>query len=225
MTVLGIDTSTAAGGVALLAGDQVLGRLDDSHALLPSRRLLPLILELLERCQLHLQDLTGIAVAAGPGSFTGLRIGLATANGLGFALACPVLGVSSLHAFAEEAAVAASACGGIVSLLDARRGQVFAARFRAQAGGAVRESEDEIVAVDEACGGLVRSGDVVLGDGAMRYQGDLGLPPGAHVLSTIASAAAGVARLGRDALLRGTPLSPALPRYLRRLDVELNPGV
>jgi tRNA threonylcarbamoyladenosine biosynthesis protein TsaB len=122
--VLGIETSTSQAGVALVErGRLVLAR---AHARpqQSAERLLPLIAEVLAEAGWERRDLARIGVSVGPGSFTGLRVGIACAQGLSLGLGIPLLGVTSLRAMAR--AVPASLPGTRVSLLDARRNEVFA---------------------------------------------------------------------------------------------------
>lgn len=129
MRVLGIETSTSQAAVALVeAGRLVLGR---AHARpkQSAERLLPLIGELLAEAGWQRRDLDRIGVSVGPGSFTGLRVGIACAQGLALGLGVPLVGVTSLRAMAR--AVPDSLPGTRVPVLDARRGEVFAAGYRA----------------------------------------------------------------------------------------------
>jgi tRNA threonylcarbamoyladenosine biosynthesis protein TsaB len=136
MRILGFDTATRATTVALdLGGGEVLEARDDPP---PGERprhattLLPLADQLLERAGIELADIELIAVGVGPGTFTGLRIGIATARGLVQALAIPAVGVSTLQSLALNGRGLGSAEGDIdavAPVLDARRGEVFAAAW------------------------------------------------------------------------------------------------
>jgi tRNA threonylcarbamoyladenosine biosynthesis protein TsaB len=133
---LGIDSATRPGSVGLDVGSEVTlealsagGR----HA----RDLLTAIEALLGRSAIGPDCLRGIGVAVGPGSFTGVRVGMATAKGLGFALDVPVEGLSTLEALARATADAASGAGHLCPALDAGRGEVYTALFRVR--GAVVE--------------------------------------------------------------------------------------
>jgi tRNA threonylcarbamoyladenosine biosynthesis protein TsaB len=134
--ILAFDTATRATSVALAgAGEGVLEARDDPppgerprHA----GRLLPLTVELLERAGVGFEDLDRLAVGVGPGTFTGLRIGVATARALAQAGRIPLVGVSTLHALALNA-LASPAAGRtdlVIGVLDARRREVFAAAWR-----------------------------------------------------------------------------------------------
>ena len=121
MRILALDTATLTASVAVLAGDDIAAAADgraDTH----SERLLPLIDEVLRQAGLAPASLDAIACGAGPGSFTGLRIGLATAKGLCFALHKPLVLVSSLEALAF-----AARGRDVLALLDAKKREVYAA--------------------------------------------------------------------------------------------------
>jgi tRNA threonylcarbamoyladenosine biosynthesis protein TsaB len=136
MIVLGFDTATEATAVGLrLADGSTLQALDDpppgerpGHA----TRLLPLAHELLTRAGVGWSELERIAVGVGPGTFTGLRIGVSTARGLAQSLDVPLVGVSSLRALAFGAVRrVGEEMDGLIAVIDARRGEVFASVYRA----------------------------------------------------------------------------------------------
>lgn len=128
MRILAIDTATAACTVAVTDGEAVRAELTLQVPRAHSTRLMPLIAQAVAESGLSKADLDGIAVGVGPGSFTGLRIGLATAKGLAFALGKPCLPVSTLKALAFGTG---AQMGLVVPMLDAKRGQVFAAIYAA----------------------------------------------------------------------------------------------
>jgi tRNA threonylcarbamoyladenosine biosynthesis protein TsaB len=123
--ILGIETATRAGSVALARGGEVLGAIEGDPISTASTQLLVQIRDRLEANGLALADLDRIAVAIGPGSFTGLRIGLATVKGLAATLGCAVSAVPSLHAVAWPAGT-----GEVVAMLPAGRGEVFTQTVR-----------------------------------------------------------------------------------------------
>jgi tRNA threonylcarbamoyladenosine biosynthesis protein TsaB len=133
--VLGIDTSTRQGSVALLREEDGALRTLELAWLAggqPSETLIPAIAELLERHGLEGHALSLIAVASGPGSFTGLRVGLATAKGLAEAYSVPVAAVSVLEALAVAASHPVkeqNAANRVITVLDAQRGEVFLGEF------------------------------------------------------------------------------------------------
>ncbi len=136
MLLLGVDTATTVGSLALARGGEVLGAktiVEDAarRSAEHSAELGPALDSLLERCGVSLNDLTGIGVGLGPGSYTGLRVGIAFAKGLEFGLGVPLVGVPSFEAIAY-------ACrdfgGTICALVDARMGGIYAGLFRVRAG-------------------------------------------------------------------------------------------
>lgn len=138
MRILGVDTSSRLGSVAIIDGETVVGEISSDAAASFSRQLLGMIETLLARHGMALNELDAIAVAAGPGSFTGIRIGLATAGGISLAAGVPVAGVSSL----EAAASAARTRGRIAAALDAGGGNVYHALFDADGKSITRVTPD-----------------------------------------------------------------------------------
>lgn len=126
MLSLAIDTSTTSGSVAVLREDRVLGVLGIGAEETYSSRLFRQVRYLLQELQLSLDRFDLFSVAAGPGSFTGLRIGLAAAKAWAEAFSKPAIGVSVLEAIAAEATIPVPV---LVSILDARRGQIFGATY------------------------------------------------------------------------------------------------
>lgn len=126
MKVLAIDTSTLTGSVALVDDGKVLAELVADVRAAHSSALLPFVHEVLERACVLLGAVDLLAVAIGPGSFTGVRIAIATAKGLSLGTGKPLVGVPTLDALV---AAAIGARGAVAAVLDARRGEVFAAAF------------------------------------------------------------------------------------------------
>jgi tRNA threonylcarbamoyladenosine biosynthesis protein TsaB len=129
--VLGIDTSASSTGkasVALLESGKLVASLEHAQPKQSAERLLPLIAELLALAGWSRGSLERLGVAVGPGSFTGLRIGIACAQGLALGLGVPIVGVTSLRAMAR--AVPDDVVGVRCAVLDARRGEVFVAAHR-----------------------------------------------------------------------------------------------
>jgi tRNA threonylcarbamoyladenosine biosynthesis protein TsaB len=125
--ILSIDTSTALGGIALLNGTGLFSCLTINLKRIKTETILVHIDYLLSINSLTPQDIDCIAVCKGPGSFTGIRVGLSTAKGLSMGLNNPIIGVSSLYAIAYRADLLGRI---IVPIINARRGQVFAAAYQ-----------------------------------------------------------------------------------------------
>ena len=121
--ILGIESSSLVASVAILDGDTITAEYTVNHKKTHSQTLLPMLDEIVRMTEQNLEDLDAIAVSGGPGSFTGLRIGSATAKGLGLALEKPLIHVPTLDAMAYNL----YGCGErICPIMDARRGQVYA---------------------------------------------------------------------------------------------------
>jgi tRNA threonylcarbamoyladenosine biosynthesis protein TsaB len=126
LRILGIDTSSSAGSILLAEDERILGEICVDSTQTHSSRLLPGIDYLLKSTALDLKDLDGFAVINGPGSFTGLRIGLTTVKALAESCRKPIVAVSTFDAWAEKFH---DRQGILVPLIDARRGEVYACAF------------------------------------------------------------------------------------------------
>lgn len=127
MIILALDTSSIVATVAVMDEDKLIAEYTINHKRTHSQKIMPMIDTILKDCEIELKDLDYVAVAEGPGSFTGLRIGVSTAKGLAHALDIPVVGVSTLDALAFNMPF----CHGLICpILDARRGQVYTAVYK-----------------------------------------------------------------------------------------------
>lgn len=142
--ILAFETSAKAASVALLENGILLGESYQNTGLTHSQTLMLMAEDLLKNCGANVSDLTSVAVAAGPGSFTGVRIGVAAAKGLAWGLQVPCYGVSTL----ESMALGLGAFQGTVCpVMDARRSQVYNTLFTAEGGSLTRRSEDRAIAL------------------------------------------------------------------------------
>lgn len=216
MLVLAIESATDLVGAAIgddhgvVAEAVTLGRRRHAECLVP------IVRHVLSQAGVTLHQLAVIAVDIGPGLFTGLRVGVATANGLAAGLGCPVIGVQSVDVLAE------STSGSVLSVVDARRGQVFAASYH---DGVPVEPAALLDPVDVAAL-VTATPTVAVGDGAARYRQILEAVPGVVVggpasrhprpasLEQVARR-----RVAADASAAG--LGPVLPTYLRHADVRV----
>ena len=146
MLTLAFETSAKAASVALLDGEKLLGESYQNTGLTHSQTLMVMAEDLLKSCGHTPQDVQAVAVAAGPGSFTGVRIGVATAKGFAWGKELPCYGVSTLEAMALNLGVYE---GFVVCAMDARRSQVYTATFRADAGVLTRLCPDRAISVQE----------------------------------------------------------------------------
>jgi tRNA threonylcarbamoyladenosine biosynthesis protein TsaB len=221
MIILALDTSTRIGSSAVLRGDDVLAEVPGDPSRTHAERLPADLMQALDEAGLALPDVDVFAVAAGPGSFTGLRVGIATMQGLALAAGRPLVGVSALDALAH---VAAAAAGGspIAAWVDAWRGEVYAARYDSG-----REVEGASVERPDAILARVRGARTIfIGDGAAVHGDAIGRVMGSQaVLSpSLEPPLAGViGRLARAEIEAGRRPGPAdiQPLYVRRPDAEL----
>lgn len=207
MIVLGLDTCLGACAAAVVADGRVLAARSEPMSRGHQERLAPLVREVMMDAGVGFPELERIGVTVGPGSFTGLRVGLAFAKGLGAALGAPVSGVGTLAALAEPVA------GRVIAAIDAKRGQVYLQAFAdAEPVGA-----PDVLPLETAFARVAEFGSlglpVLVGPGAALLAE---AAPGARVAAVEAVDPAAVARL---ALAGGAPR----PIYLRAPDARL-PG-
>ena len=146
MLILAFETSAKAASVALLEPPRLLGEVYQNTGLTHSQTLLVMAENLLKQCGKTAQDVTAVAAAHGPGSFTGVRIGAAAAKGFSWGRDIPCYGVSTLEAMAEGLGVWD---GYVCPVMDARRSQVYNALFRAERGTLTRLAPDRAVSLTE----------------------------------------------------------------------------
>ena len=165
MKILALESSAVAASVALTEDAVLLAQSFQNSGLTHSRTLMPLCEDMLKNMELTLDDVDLVAVAAGPGSFTGLRIGVSAAKGLAWAGEKPCCGVSTLEAMAWTVAHMG---GEICPVMDARRKQVYNARFEVRDGVPVRLTGDRAISLDELCEEIKQNGakpQLLIGDG------------------------------------------------------------
>lgn len=219
MTTFALDTATPDPALALVSGDEVLAEAWLGRTPGGGRRILEAAHHLFAMAGVTTSDLDAVVVGVGPGGFTGIRIGIATALGLGQALRIPVHGASTLEALALGAAVARRGDDEVVAaVIDARRGQVFAGAYAVGPDGALREALAPAAWDPEALAtALSAVGPCVLaGDGAHLVP----LPPGARRAPDGAVNRIAPVQLVRRVAAAG-PL-PVVPLYLRLPDAEEN---
>ncbi len=165
MKILSFESSSASASVALTEGEALIAQSFQNCGLTHSRTLLPMAEALLANCGVPMAAVDGFAVAAGPGSFTGIRIGVATVKGLAFGLERPCAGVSTLAAMARGLE---GLGGSICCVMDARAGQVYNARFTLEGdtGVLLRLCPDRAIALDALAEEIGGSPQILVGDGA-----------------------------------------------------------
>lgn len=224
MKILALESSAVAASVCVCEDEELIAQSFQHTGLTHSRTLMPMCRDLLENCGLGLEEMELIAVAAGPGSFTGLRIGVAAAKGLAWPGDKPCAGVSTLEAMSWPLA---HLDGDICAVMDARRSQVYNALFTAGGGTLTRRCGDRAVSIEALAEELKIRGkaQILVGDGAKLCYNELigsGLdvrlaPP--HLLY---QSAWGVARGALELARRGGLVSAAAltPTYHRLSQAE-----
>ncbi|MEG0825091.1 MAG: tRNA (adenosine(37)-N6)-threonylcarbamoyltransferase complex dimerization subunit type 1 TsaB [Oscillospiraceae bacterium] len=162
MKILALESSAVSASVALCDGERLIAQSFQNSGLTHSRTLLPMVEDLLKNCGKTMGDVECIAVSAGPGSFTGLRIGIATAKGLAWANNLPCAPCSTLEAMAWQMAHME---GEICCVMDARRSEVYNARFLAHSGFITRLTPDRAISI-ENLGLELKKEQILVGDGA-----------------------------------------------------------
>ena len=166
MKILAFETSAKAASVALMENGKLLGESYQNTGLTHSQTLMVMAEDLLKACNLTAGDVEAVAVAAGPGSFTGIRIGVAAAKGFAWGAELPCYGVSTLEAMARNLGAYQ---GYVVPAMDARRNQVYTAIFHAEKGILSRVEEDMAISLAEL-GEKIKNFEepvFLVGDGAL----------------------------------------------------------
>lgn len=215
MRILAIDTALEASSVVLMDGDTVVARQHEAMVRGHAEALMPMIARLRDEASLDFTTLDRIAVTVGPGSFTGLRVGIAAARGIGLAAGKPVVGVTTLAAFAAPL-IAADTSRAVVAAIDARHGHVYLHAFGGD--GATRAGPG-YMAVTEAVGLIAPDAPRLVGNAAAilaaAWPDDA--PPPFAVDQQAAPLIDWVARLGA---LADPGTAPPKPYYLKPADAQ-----
>ncbi len=225
MKILGLDTATWCGSLGIIDDDEVIAEYALRREETLSARLLPAIQTLLAEARLDLQEIDGIAVSLGPGSFTGLRVGLSTVKGLALATERPVVGIPTLDALASNLPFTPYQ---ICPLLDARKGQIYTALYKNRAGGFMEQlTPYQVLSPAALIEAIPHQETVFLGDGVkvcqelitQRLAGKALFAP-LHLGFLRGTT---VAELGLKRLRRGESddISSLVPIYVRPSDAEL----
>lgn len=224
MRILAVDTAAKSCSVAIMTAGSLSAELitlkDETH----SKHLMELIHKVLGMAGFRVGELDGLAVTIGPGSFTGLRIGVSTVKGLAHALNKPVVGVSSLDALAWQCADRSHL---ICALLDARKGEVYSATYRFENDTLTQKSLENVTAPEAAVEGL-KEPCVFIGSGAQLYRRNI-----INVLGNLANfvpedqniiRASSVGFLSMEKFKTHDTSEAAglVPHYIRKSDAELN---
>ena len=163
MLILALESSAKAASVALMEGEKLIAQYSQCSGLTHSRTLLPMVDDMLKNTENTIAGVDLIAVAHGPGSFTGIRIGVSTVKGLAWAADKMCVGVSTLEAMAWHGV---SAVGLICPVMDARRSQVYNALFEMTYGKPQRLCDDRAIAIEELAEEIRGKNAFLVGDGA-----------------------------------------------------------
>lgn len=224
MNILGIDTATMAGSIAIITEHQLVAETTVNTKTTHTERLLPMLDHTLRAASLTIQQIDGIAVASGPGSFTGLRIGVTTAKSLAYSIQKPVVGIPALDALASQFLYTDVL---ICPLLDARKQEVYTALYRNRGDRVHRISEYSVIAPKNLLQAL-HEPTLFLGDGVLAYRQQICDVLGNHALfanpALMFPRASLIAKLGLDRLMSGTPDDAFVltPLYLRKSDAEIH---
>jgi len=224
MKVLGIDTSTSCGAVGLIDDEQVLSDTLLNIPVTHSERLLGAIEFSLREARCSIEDVEGWAISLGPGSFTGLRIGVSTVKGLAFATGKPVAGMGTLDVLASQVSPTPYL---ICPILDARKKEVYSAFYRYGEGGVLlRQSEDQVLRPEDLVK-RINEQTILIGDGVRTYRDlllrslpSLAILPAAPLHIPHGSM---VAKLGFQLLKKGDHLNVSTfsPIYIRTSEAEV----
>ena len=220
MKLLALDSTARVASVALCDGGDLLGEFTINNGNTHSETLLPMIEFLLKQFDMRVSDVDAFAVSAGPGSFTGVRIGAATVKGLAFASKKPCIGVSTLEALAKNP----SQNGLICPVMNARRNQVYTALFREVDGKTERLMPDSAISIEELDRVLEKYDEPVIlcGDGYDITASQL-THPITHISERLRHQSAfNVALCAMDMIARGEASTDASlsPTYLRPSQAE-----
>ncbi|WP_419837592.1 tRNA (adenosine(37)-N6)-threonylcarbamoyltransferase complex dimerization subunit type 1 TsaB [Candidatus Poriferisodalis sp.] len=225
MLILGIETATPQVGVAIGGHEGIIASFHTTRDRRHAETLVPAIQFLCAQAQMKLSQIGLVAVDVGPGLFTGLRVGLATAKSIAHACRIPMIGVSSLDLTAFPARFSDRL---IVSTVDARRGEIFHATYRRAPGGIQLMSAPAVDQPADVAGQLMATGaeTLIVGDGAQRYADVLGAVRGAEIgREGLRHPNAGaLVELAHARALREEFVSPSeiTPMYLRAPDARIN---
>lgn len=224
MHILGIDTSTMTGSVAIITEDRLIAEYTLHTKTTHAERLLTMVEYALQSASLSIRDVDGIAVALGPGSFTGLRIGVTTAKSIAYSTQKPIMAVPSLDALASQYLFSELL---ICPILDARKKEVYTAFYRNTGAQVRRLSEYSVIAPENFLQEITEP-VLFLGDGVPPYRKQLEESLGEHALFADAAhlfpRASLIAKLGCDRFMAGEhdECFALTPLYIRKSDAEIH---
>jgi len=225
MIILGIETATMQVGCAVGGAEGVFASFHASRGRRHAETLAPAIEFVCMQAQIELKEISAIAVDVGPGLYTGLRVGLATAKAMALGLHVPMIGLSSLDLLAFRVRHTRRL---IAAVVDARRGEVFYACYRQVPGGVQRLTEPVVASPADLASEVLANGEETLavGDGALRYSEILEKVSHVELGSqgNASPTADSLVELGHPRAIREEFVQPweIEPLYLRKADAEVN---
>ena len=224
MNILSIDTATKSCSVAIASEDSLLAEATMVKTQTHSKHLMRMIDQVLKMAQIEIRNLDGFSVTKGPGSFTGLRIGISVAKGFAAASGKPFVGISTLEALAYQAG---NRLPLVCPMIDARRGEVYCSRYRYDNGIYINETSARALPVEKALVDL-KEPCVFIGNGALFYRSIITETLGSSAFfaprfyHTIRATT--VASLSLERFLRQDTddVEAFVPYYIRKSDAELN---
>ena len=223
MKILAVDTATKSCSVAIVDKESLLAEMTVVNEQTHSKHLLDMVRLVVKHSGLNLSDLNGFAVTRGPGSFTGLRIGISSVKGFAAAQGKPIVGVSSLDVLARQVSFSPYL---ISSLIDARRDEVYSARYRYKDGNLIKEGTEQAVSPGDALD-EINEPCIFVGSGAVLYRKAIKDKLGEN--ANFAQAYENIIRASTVALLSmdrfenddTDDVETFVPNYLRKSDAQL----
>lgn len=223
MKILGIDTSSSKGSIAITLKHTVISEISFSDQTSYSKKLFFLIDSILQNTDLNISQIDAFAVSIGPGSFTGLRVGISTVLGLSLAQKKPIISVETLLAMAHTIPFTEHL---ICPIIDARKGELYTSFFQYNKNGRICQLGEDQIINPETLTKEISKPTIFFGTGVDTYDGVI-----RRELGSLASfnnrflntAAASVAKLGYEKIENGeeTPLAQLKPKYIRRSEAEM----
>jgi tRNA threonylcarbamoyladenosine biosynthesis protein TsaB len=212
--ILAIETATSSCSVALSAAGQVLSRTEVGSNI-HSQVVLQMVREVLDEAELRVKELEAVAVGQGPGSFTGLRIGVGVAQGIAYGAACSMIGVSSLDALANQAA----GLGPVIAAIDARMGEVYWCEYIKSAGTVTRQCQLQVSAPQRLTS-VAQSDVQLVGNAWEEYKGQFNAELLARATvdtSQVYPSAVSMLELAKQSFAQGHIINPVdfAPEYVR----------
>ncbi len=225
MKILALDTSSIVATVAIMDGEKLMAEYTLNHRKTHSQKLMPILDELLKTCQLRPRDIDVFGVSLGPGSFTGLRIGLATIKAMAQALDKPVVGVSTLEGLAHNLAYSKDR---ICPIIDGQRDLVYTGLYQWDRDGLKGICQDKVIPIRDLLEKLKADGEAIIfvGDAVDKFKGQIEekmgslaiFPPSMFAIARASS----IAQLTRIRALQGklSGVHDILPIYMRKSQAE-----